>query len=130
MLALKAVQQLPPGERPGVVGAKAAPSQAGTYQPLSSFPITATISPSPQFHFDRDVHFGFRNSLTYEIVVDWVIAEHKSQGLFQTKSGQDRFENFWVFVQPGTLSASRSAVIFERISGPPQPAGSLHRSKL
>jgi N-acetylglucosamine malate deacetylase 2 len=97
ILALRAVEQLPENQRPAVLGVQASPKDTDSYKTLSGYPITAANSSEPQFHFDRDVHFGFRNSLSYQIVVDWVIAEHKSQGLFQTTVGQNRFENFWVF---------------------------------
>ncbi len=69
------------------------------------------------------VHFGFHDSLSCEIVVDWVIAEQKSQGLFQTKCGQDRFENFWVFALGGNASLSRATSFFEMISDQSQAAG-------
>lgn len=123
ILALQAVQRLPASQRPVVVGAEAAQKDTVSYTALSGYPITATVSPAPEFHFDRDVHFGFHDSLSYEIVVDWVIAEHKSQGLFQTKRGQDRFENFWVFTLSGSASLSRAASLFERISDQSQAAG-------
>jgi len=116
LLALEAVEKLPVSQRPAVVAADAAPTDAESYRTLSGYPLTATNSSEPQFHFDRDVHFGFHNSLSYEIVVDWVIAEHKSQGLFQTKCGQDRFENFWVFALSGSSGATRTAALFDRIS--------------
>jgi N-acetylglucosamine malate deacetylase 2 len=116
ILALEAVETLPAGQRPAVVGADAASGETESYRTLSGYPLTATNSSEPQFHFDRDVHFGFRNSLSYEIVVDWVIAEHKSQGLFQTKCGQDRFENFWVFALSGSSGAKRTEALFDRIS--------------
>jgi LmbE family N-acetylglucosaminyl deacetylase len=116
ILALRAVEHLPVGERPAVLGAEADPRNAGAYRTLTAYPITATTSPGPQFHFDRDVHFGFHDSLSYQIIVDWVIAEHKSQGLFQTKCGQDRFENFWVFAVSGGPAVARTTAIFEKIS--------------
>jgi len=118
LLALKAVEQLPVRERPAVVGAEADPKDTASYKALSAYPSTAVISSSPQFHFDRDTRFGFQNALSYEIVVDWVIAEHKSQGLFQTKCGQDRFENFWVFALSADSSLSRTKALFERIAAP------------
>ncbi len=122
LLTLRAVDQLPASERPAVVGVEADSAETISYQMLAGYPITATLSSQPQFHFDRDVHFGFRNALTYEIVVDWVIAEHKSQGLFQTKCGQDRFENFWVFSLGGRSSLARASSVFDQISLS-QPAG-------
>jgi hypothetical protein len=48
-----------------------------------------------------------------------VIAEHKSQGLFQTKCGQDRFENFWIFGVSGDTAVARTTAIFSRISQQP-----------
>jgi N-acetylglucosamine malate deacetylase 2 len=41
------------------------------------------------YAFDRTVSFGFRSALTYQIVVDWMIAEHKSQGLLQTMDDKE-----------------------------------------
>jgi len=123
ILALQAIQQLPADQRPIVIGAEAAPMRSLSYTALPSYPITATFSPAPQFHFDRDVRFGFHDSLSYEIIVDWVIAEHKSQGLFQTKCGQDRYENFWVFALSGNAALSRAESFFETISDQPQTVG-------
>jgi N-acetylglucosamine malate deacetylase 2 len=117
ILALEAVQELGPNRRPAVVAADAGAGETEAYRPLPGYPLTATKTSEPEFHFDRDIHFGFNNSLSYAIVVDWVIAEHKSQGLFQTKSGQDRFENFWVFALGGDSAQTRTTAIFERISG-------------
>jgi N-acetylglucosamine malate deacetylase 2 len=122
ILALEAAQDLPANQRPAILGAQAGPRNTVTYATLSAYPITATTSSEPRFHFDRDVHFGFRDSLSYQIVVDWVIAEHKSQGLFQTKCGQDEFENFWVFAVSGDSAVTRTAAIFEKISRQPQAA--------
>jgi N-acetylglucosamine malate deacetylase 2 len=78
ILALRAVEQLPANRRPAILGAQASPKNTDAYQSLPAYPITATTSSVPQFDFDRDTHFGFKNSLSYQIVVDWVIAEHKS----------------------------------------------------
>ena len=47
-------------------------------------------------------------SLNYSIIVNWVIAEHKSQGLFQTEYGRHSHENFWV-LDSGTPSAETKA---------------------
>ena len=116
ILALEAVQKLDMNQRPAVVAADASASEVEPYQMLSGYPLTSTKTAEPEFHFDRDVHFGFNNSLSYAIVVDWVIAEHKSQGLFQTKAGQDRFENFWVFASGGDFAEARAAALFKTIS--------------
>jgi hypothetical protein len=115
ILALKAVGQLPPGQRPVVLGAEAG-GRESVYTPLPGYSLTATNSPSPLFKFDRDIHFGFRESLSYQIVVNWVIAEHKSQGLFQTRCQQDRFENFWLFSVNRSSAASEAASLFAAVT--------------
>lgn len=97
ILTLEAVSDLPAELRPVVLGAHASPSSQENFAKLPQFPITETLESESSLGFDRDSHFGYNNSLTYQIVVDWVIAEHKSQGLFQNRCRQDRFENFWVF---------------------------------
>ena len=116
ILALEAVKQLPAGQQPVVLGAQAGSGDPGPYTPLSDYPITATDSRKPQFQFDRDTRFGYKKSLSYQIVVDWVIAEHKSQGLFQTRCQQDRFENFWLFTANRTSAAEAAESLFATIT--------------
>jgi hypothetical protein len=116
ILALEAVKQLPAGQRPIVLGAQAGDGDPAPYIPLAEYSITATDSPKPQFQFDRDTHFGYQKSLSYQIVVDWVIAEHKSQGLFQTRCQQDRFENFWLFTANRASAAGEVESLFAKIT--------------
>jgi N-acetylglucosamine malate deacetylase 2 len=112
ILVLKAVDQLPAEQRPVVLGAQAGESHSVAYTPLPGYSLTATTSPNPQFQFDRDTRFGYRDSLSYQIVVDWVIAGHKSQGLFQTRCQQDRFENFWLFSVDRSTAGRETAALF------------------
>jgi N-acetylglucosamine malate deacetylase 2 len=109
------VEQLPEHLRPAIIGAQASPRDSGSFATLTGYPVTATTSASPQFHFDREVHFGFRDALSYQIVVNWVIAEHKSQGLFQTTYGQNRYENFWAFAENDAAANGRIARLFEEL---------------
>jgi LmbE family N-acetylglucosaminyl deacetylase len=118
LLALEAVQQLPPADRPAILGAQAANSDKETYQPLPQYTVTATVTPTPSFHFDRDAHFGYQDSLTYQIVVDWVIAEHKSQGMFQNRCRQDRFENLWLFRAGKNIPADNSEIFSGIVHSP------------
>jgi LmbE family N-acetylglucosaminyl deacetylase len=69
ILALEAVAKLPAGQRPIILGAQAG-SDPAPYSPLPEYPITATDSPMPQFQFDRDTHFGYQQSLSYQICHD------------------------------------------------------------
>ena len=85
--ALEAVAGLPKAERPLVFGVEA---RSRGDAPLR-FNETA-----PAVAFDRTEQFGYHDSLNYQIVVNWVIAEHKSQGLFQMDCGKHELEEFWV----------------------------------
>src|SRR5262249_33720708 len=72
--AAEAVRRQPENARPILLGAE---------------PRSRTVAPlqfrgaAPAFVFDRAAAFGYHDALNYQIVVNWVIAEHKSQGLFQ-----------------------------------------------
>jgi LmbE family N-acetylglucosaminyl deacetylase len=110
ILALKAVAALGENERPLVFGAEASPPQAGTqrFSGLPSVPLTSTLNDQPAIRFDRNTSFGYHNALSYQIVVNWVIAEHKSQGLFQTDTDKDEFERLWLFQMSGKDATSRA----------------------
>ncbi len=110
ILALNAVAALEENERPLVFGAEADPPHGGTqrFSGLPSVPMTSTVADQPVIRFDRNTSFGFHNALSYQIVVNWVIAEHKSQGLFQTDTGKDEFERLWLFKVSGKNAASRA----------------------
>jgi N-acetylglucosamine malate deacetylase 2 len=122
ILALEAVAQLPASQRPIILGSQAGSGDPAPYTPLPEYPITTTDSPKPQFQFDRDTRFGYQKSLSYQIVVDWVIAEHKSQGLFQTRCQQDRFESFWLFTENGASATDKTESLFATIKLGPEGA--------
>jgi LmbE family N-acetylglucosaminyl deacetylase len=125
IIALEAIELLPAGERPIVLGAQAGEGDPAPYKSLSGYPLTATDSLHPQFQFDRNARFGYQQSLSYQIVVDWVIAEHKSQGLFQTRCRQDRFENFWLFSVNRTSATGRAESLFAAIAPRPERAAKI-----
>jgi N-acetylglucosamine malate deacetylase 2 len=116
ILALQAVQSLRVPSRPIVLGAAADSSTQFQYDSMPGEFLLQTLSREPEFHFDRNIHFGYQQSLSYQIVVDWVIAEHKSQGLFQTKCLQDRFENFWIFGTDVPGAVGKTAALFAAVA--------------
>ena len=120
ILTLKAVERLPPGQRPVLLGAQAGKNDSETFHALPGYSLTATNTARSQFQFDRDIRLGYRASLSYQIVVGWVIAEHKSQGLFQTRCRQDRFENFWLFTMNRESASNEAALLFATISARPE----------
>jgi LmbE family N-acetylglucosaminyl deacetylase len=103
-LALAAVARLPEGKRPAVLGAEPG---------LASQPVEVT----PSLSFDRAASFGYQGSLNYQIVVNWVIAEHKSQGLFQTDALRHDVERFWVLTTEGGQSADVVRSLAAQLSG-------------
>jgi N-acetylglucosamine malate deacetylase 2 len=117
LLALEAVARLPQDQRPIFFGAEPrrksdAPPQ---FTGLASQPLTATVKAEPVFVFDRTSSFGYKNALSYQIVVNWVIAEHKSQGLFQLDSGAHELEQFWLFRIGGEGAAKRADELSARL---------------
>lgn len=118
ILVLEAVARLPESERPIVLGAVANRHDAPipTLSSLAGYPITQTAADTPAFIFDRRQSFGYRHVLNYGIVVNWIIAEHKSQGLFQTASGKDDQECFWVFALGGSRGMAAAKVLFDTLN--------------
>ena len=119
-LALEAVSELPPGRRPVVLGVQARPkaSLPIRFSGLEGTPLTRTTAADPVLSFDRTTAFGYRRALDYRIVVNWVIAEHKSQGLFQMDSGRDELEQCWEF-QAGAGDGVRLDELRRALSGNP-----------
>ena len=121
LLALEAVAHLPEDARPLCFGVEAhsrndAPVR---FTGLSSQALTATASAEPLLAFDRTTPFGYRNALNYQIVVNWVIAEHKSQGLFQMDAGRQELEQFWLFSVSGHSGVRRLHEFLRLFPGSP-----------
>lgn len=110
LLALEAVARLPQDQRPLFFGVEPrAKSDAPLrFAGLASQPLTAIVKAEPVFVFDRTTSFGYKNALDYQIVVNWVIAEHKSQGLFQKDSGVHELEQFWLLRISGDGAMERA----------------------
>ena len=108
-LALEAVSRLQEAQRPAVFGveARSRRDEPHHFTGRSEAPLTVTVSPKPYFAFDRTGSFGYHHALNYGIVANWVIAEHKSQGLFQLDSGRHELEEFWLFADGGAQAARR-----------------------
>jgi N-acetylglucosamine malate deacetylase 2 len=119
LLALDAVARLPQDQRPLFFGVepRAKSDTPARFAGLASQPLTATVKADPFFVFDRMASFGYKNALNYQIVVNWVIAEHKSQGLFQKDSGVHELEQFWLFLISGGGAAKRADELSASLCG-------------
>jgi LmbE family N-acetylglucosaminyl deacetylase len=103
-LAVEAVQSLPAGQRPVVLAAD--PARASDAVDRDHPPV---------YRFDRNRKFGFQEALTYQIVVNWVISEHKSQGLFQTDCNRHDEERFWLLTPSDPGDADLAAALFKAL---------------
>ena len=60
----------------------------------------------------QSIKFG---SLNYEIISNWVIAAHKSQGLFQMDASRHDLERFWCFNVGGPRSEESVRTLFGQL---------------
>jgi LmbE family N-acetylglucosaminyl deacetylase len=103
ILTLQAIATLEEQRRPAALGVQTADSFGG----LEAYPLTRTATSEPAWRFDRRTRLHCHSALDYSIVVNWVIAEHKSQGMFQMEFGKRTHENFWLFDVCGSAGEAR-----------------------
>ena len=118
ILALQTVSELNL-KKPVVLGASTSgktDTSSIVFHGLKNFPLTNIIDSSPINSVDRNVSFGFKNQLTYKIIVNWEIAEHKSQGSMQTFMNRGDFENFWYFDMNGNSGREKVIKLFEKLN--------------
>ncbi|MEO8088614.1 MAG: PIG-L family deacetylase [Bacteroidota bacterium] len=124
MLALQCVEQLPEENKP-IVLAGSTSSKNDTvplvFKQLKDYRETAIKENVPLFVFDRSVKFGFKDALSYKIVVNWAVAEHKSQGTIQNELYRDDFENFWYFNINNEKGIEKTRLLFEELKKIPYP---------
>jgi N-acetylglucosamine malate deacetylase 2 len=121
-ITLEAVANLEPGDRPAVLGAQTVTSETDlpeSFRELDGFPLARTTSSKPVWTFDRRTPLKCHHALDYSTVVNWVIAEHKSQGIFQMEYGRRTQEHFWLFEAGGPSGAARWRNFLQRVAEHP-----------
>src|SRR5204863_6425498 len=88
-------------------------SAKAPFTQLNGYTNTAVDNTVSPFVFDRTVKFGYKGALTYKIIVNWAIAEHKSQGTIQTLMNNGDHENFWYFKMNGDEGKEKTSKLFE-----------------
>lgn len=99
ILALETVVSLDSVSRPVVLGCSTSnknDSVKFVYRGFEGYPVT-NVSDTLPFQFDRTQKFGYKDALDYKIIVNWVIAENKSQGTMQMLTNRGDIENYWYF---------------------------------
>lgn len=100
LIALQLASELGAKERPTVLGYTIGMVQDSLPKPytgLEGFPISHVEAGAPVFTVDRNAPFGFKNRLSYKVIANWVIAEHKSQGTMQLAMNMGDTERFLFF---------------------------------
>lgn len=127
IMALNAALSLSPADRPVVLGGFMCPldrdQEEMRFEGLEGYPLTRATGGAPFVRFDRTQKFGLNDRLDYRIIVNWVIAEHKSQGTMQLLMNRGDTECFWYFDANGPERRERVAELFEQL-GPDQDAAS------
>jgi N-acetylglucosamine malate deacetylase 2 len=123
ILALEAVQALPEERRPVVFGIEPEASNEAAVQFVRLRGYAITQAGSDVHEFRRAQPFGFHDALNYEIIANWVIAAHKSQGLFQMDAGRHDVERFWRFEVSGKRSEEIARELFDRLQPLSESAG-------
>lgn len=116
ILALRAIQTLK--DKPIILGvstSKKTDTLKKTFIQLENFGITKITKGAPSFQLDRTLSFGFKNKLNYKIIVNWEIAEHKSQGTMQTYMNEGDYEDFWFFDVNAPEAFQKTAVFFDAL---------------
>ena len=118
LLALRAAQSMPQNARPIVLGlsvGSAKDTAAVVYEQLKDYKESKVEGKGPMFTFDKTQPFGFKNQLTYKIIVNWEIAEHKSQGTMQLAMNMGDYENYWYFALNAPEGIAKTKALFERL---------------
>ena len=85
---------------------------------MKDYPVTFVDVTDQVFQFDRTQNFGFNDRLNYKIVVNWLIAEHKSQGTMQLLMNKGDIENYVLFDVNDKSEIPRIRSMFEKLNEP------------
>jgi LmbE family N-acetylglucosaminyl deacetylase len=125
LLGLEVASQLPAGHRPIVLAAtghkKGQPAVVFTGRP--ELPLTRIKPGAPVLEFDRTHKFGLNDRLDYNIVVNWQIAEHKSQGVMQLAMNGLEVEQYFYFDFNRDDGIAQAKALFDRLAQAPPIAG-------
>lgn len=118
LLALRAVQSLPQQIRPIILACTVSSKQDTSktvFSQLKDYSETRVADGEPSYHFDRTTPFGYRDKLSYKIVVNWEIAEHKSQGTMQLAMNMGDYEDYWFFAINRPEDRAKCKAFFESL---------------
>lgn len=120
VLALEAMHRLPKSDQPIALQSfvrRGAEDEGVSFIMLEGHPKTK-VQEGVIFEFDRNQTFGFNDRLNYNIISNWVIAEHKSQGTMQLlmQNSEGIIEQYWYLELNGEERIPKAAQFFEAIN--------------
>ncbi|WCT10668.1 PIG-L family deacetylase [Mucilaginibacter jinjuensis] len=121
LLALDVVSNLPADSRPIVLGARIRnkTDTAFRYTQYAGYQVSKSLTDTATFNVDRTASFSFKHRVNYKVVVNWEIAEHKSQGVMQMAMNDGDLEEFWYFSLNGQDGLSKTKALFNELSQNP-----------
>lgn len=121
LLALQSVSELDASERPIVLSTTILRNESDTttYTQLDGYPLTRINREVESFNFDRTQTFGHNNRLNYNIIANWVIAEHKSQGTMQLFMNGVKQEQYWFYALNPAEGESKVRNFFKAVNAAP-----------
>lgn len=118
ILMLETVNGMTVDKRPIVLGGSSKNKNDTTkfvYRGLKEFPLTSFTDDNLIFTFDRTTPFGFNDRLNYKIIVNWLIAEHKSQGTMQLGMNYGDYEKYYFFDMNDKSKVEQTRQLFEKL---------------
>lgn len=119
IFALEAVSRMPEADRPIVLagGSQATfPPEDFEFRMLDGHPLTMFSDEHGPWGFNRNTKLGLDDRLNYNIIRNWLIAEHKSQGTMQTyMSLGDSWETYWLYEMNGDDAAAEVQALFDAV---------------
>lgn len=115
LITAEAIGRLAVDRRPVLIAAEASATEPPAFRARPDYPVLRSDQ-GPQWRLNRHDPLPDQPSLNYNVIVNWVIAEHKSQGLFQTESGRHAFENFWLFETDTPNAAQKADDLFASLT--------------
>ncbi len=120
VLGLEAINRLQEEKRPIALEAfvrRGVDDPGVEFTELEGYPNTKVME-GVTFEFDRNQTFGFNDRMNYNIISNWVVAEHKSQGTMQllTQSDKGIIEQYWYVEMNGSDKLDKTRQFFEVIN--------------
>ncbi len=123
ILALEAASELDGVAKPVVLASwpgNKSDTTAFEFDGVPGYPITKLRDPDQVFVFDLTTPLDESGRLNYQIIVNWMIAEHRSQGTLQLYMNVWDIERFWIFDANEARAGVDTEELFRRLnaSGP------------